>query len=430
MPAYRTHPQMTALNAEIHARPPVPLEAPSLVSCIAFLHEAGGTAATEIAHIGRLMPVPEGEVGESHLLLRDRALTLKWERHNEFSTYTLVRPLTRRDRSDATALEGLPTEWLADVPGAVIVATHIRLLAGSDADAEALFARIGEAGDSVVMSRIAEGAAWVLTDFRLHDGATRFTVFDQGLSRWRNRRTVQRLLEIEVYRMMALLAFPVAKDVGRMLGRAEAALAELIDRAAGAATPDEERVVLGELTRLAAEVENSLARTSFRFGAAAAYYRLLQQRMDEIKEVRVQGNPTIRGFMERRLAPALNTCTAVANRQDELSRRIARYSQLLRARVDIELERQHQQVLAQMNRRAKLQLRLQETVEGLSVVAITYYGSQLVHYLAQGVEHWLPRALSPALITALAIPVVALIVARRVHALRVRLTSDDTSTGG
>jgi uncharacterized membrane-anchored protein len=164
--------------------------------------------------------------------------------------------------------------------------------------------------------------------------------------------------------------------------------------------------VLGRLTRLAADIERSVAKTTFRFGAAAAYYRLVRQRIDELREIRLAGFPTIREFMERRLAPAMATCETIMHRQEDLSGRIARNSQLLRTRVDIELERQNQAVLEQMNRRAKLQLRLQETVEGLSIVAITYYGSQLVNYLSKGGKD-LIAPLTPELVTAVSIPVIA-----------------------
>jgi len=190
-----------------------------------------------------------------------------------------------------------------------------------------------------------------------------------------------------------------------------------MDGMGSAASSDDERDLLARLTRLAAEVEHSVARTTYRFGAAAAYYRIVQQRIDELRELRLPGFPTIREFMDRRLVPAISTCATVARRQEDLSGRIARNSQLLRTRVDIELERQNQELLAQMNRRAKLQLRLQETVEGLSVVAITYYGSQLVNYLAKGGKTWLLPA-TPELITAASIPIIALLVALGLRRMR------------
>ena len=92
------------------------------------------------------------------------------------------------------------------------------------------------------------------------------------------------------------------------------------------------------------------------------------------------------GFIVRRLLPAMNTCVTMARRQEDLSSRVARNSQLLRTRVEVELERQNQELLAQMNRRAKLQLHLQETVEGLSVVAISYYALGLIGYLAKAAK--------------------------------------------
>jgi uncharacterized membrane-anchored protein len=222
---------------------------------------------------------------------------------------------------------------------------------------------------------------------------------------------------------MALLAFPIAKSVGRLLNRAEADLAMLIDRMVSATCPQDERAVLADLTKLAAEVEHSVASTNFRFGASAAYYRLVQQRIIDLKETRVSGYPTIKGFMERRLAPALNTCAAISRRQEDLSARIARTSQLLRTRVDIELERQNQEVLAQMNRRAKLQLRLQETVEGLSVVVLTYYGSQLVQYLAKGTKDL--HHLNTDVITAISIPVIAGLVAWGTRLMRKKLAAEE-----
>jgi uncharacterized membrane-anchored protein len=199
----------------------------------------------------------------------------------------------------------------------------------------------------------------------------------------------------------------------------EKRLAQLMHDLGEANTIENERVLLQRLTQLAAEVERSVADSNFRFGAAAAYYRLVQQRSEDLREQRLSGYSTLKGFLERRLAPAMNTCAAVHRRQEELSARIARNSQLLRTRVDLKLQEQNQQLLDEMNRRARLQLRLQEAAEHFSVVAITYYGSQLVQYLAKGAKGWLPA--SPELITAIAIPVIAAAAAYSIHRLRQRL---------
>ncbi|HET7776402.1 MAG TPA: DUF3422 domain-containing protein, partial [Azospira sp.] len=298
-----------------------------------------------------------------------------------------------------------------------------------DLNPEEMLAELHRAGDSWVATTVADGAAWVVSDFQLHDGWSRFLVLDERLRHRQAGRTVQRLLEIETYRMMALLAFPVAKEVGRLLARVEGELADLMERMGEARSPEDERLLLARLTRLAAEVEQSVTRTAFRFGAAEAYYALVQQRIRELREHRLNGFPPISEFMDRRLAPAINTCLSVARRQTDLSTRIARKSALLRTRVDIELERQNQELLGQMNRRAKLQLRLQETVEGLSVVAITYYASQLVSYLAKGLSKTLMPQLSPEIASALSIPLIAAVVAVSIRRMRRALATEELEQG-
>jgi uncharacterized membrane-anchored protein len=407
------HPLRYVLNNELHARPPVPLDDPQLISYVAMIHE-GTSADDETAHLRSLasafaVPLPEAE--REHILLDVGAFRLKWERHSEFSGYTIFHTPQPGDDPARGALSALPKGWMEALPGKLLVACHIELRSAAQVPPTAIMARLSPTDSKqMVTSQVADGAAWVFTDFLLTDGWSRFFIIDSSLTSRQAGRTVQRLLEIETYRMMALLAFPVAKDVGVLLGRAEAELADLMDKMGSATAPEDEREVLSRLTKLAAEVERSVARTTFRFGAAAAYYGLVQQRIGELREQRQTGFPTIREIMERRLAPALATCSTIARRQDDLSARVARNSQLLRTRVDIELERQNQELLGQMNRRARLQLRLQQTVEGLSVVAITYYASQLVNYVCKGAKHWI-EPLTPEGVTAVAIPIIAGFVA-------------------
>ena len=419
--ALSEHPLRYKLNNEVHARPPVPLEAPQLISYMAVTHNENDDREAEITHLRALAAayaVPMPEIDSEHLILDLGAFRIKWERHTEFSTYTFVRTPQPGDVTDEGAIRAVPAGWLAEMPGHLLVATHVELRSAAEVPPTVVMGRLSPTeARQMVASQVADGAAWVFTDFLLTDGWSRFLIIDSTLTPRQAGRTVQRLVEIETYRMTALLAFPVAKEVGHLLSRAEGELADLMDRMTVTHTPQDERDVLAKLTQLAAEVERSVARTTFRFGAAAAYHSLVRHRIAELREIRLQGFVTIEEFMERRLSPAINTCAAIARRQEDLSGRIVRNSQLLRTRVDIELQRQNQELLAQMNRRARLQLRLQQTVEGLSVVAITYYASQLVQYLAKGAKPWL-EPLTPEAITAVSIPIIAGIVAlglKRMH---------------
>jgi uncharacterized membrane-anchored protein len=424
------HPLRERLNSEFHARLPTPLVSPLIVSHLVFKHE-GLNAQDERDNLTRLCQTSvcqSIESSDTHLMLDAGSYRMRWELHTEFSSYTFTRPLAVGEphNLDSTALNAILPEWLAAIPGQLIVATHVELRSTAEMSPESVTAGFPSTGRQMVAVQVADGAAWVFTDFMFDNGFSRFLVLDASMTQRQAGRAVQRLVEIETYRMMALLGLPVAKEVGRWLNGAENELAELMDHIGQARSPEDERAVLASLSKLAAEVEHSVARTTFRFAAAHAYHSLVMQRIDDLRERRLSGFPTLNEFMQRRLLPAMDTCAAMARRQDDLSGRVARNSQLLRTRVDIELERQNQELLAQMNNRAKLQLRLQETVEGLSVVAITYYGSQLVHYLAKGAKYWLP-GLSPEMATAVSIPLIALFSLFGLKRMRKALAQEEAS---
>ena len=422
------HPLRERLNNEFHSRAPIPVQSPVLVSHLAFHHDLVNESE-EREHVLRLCQQHTCRFVEnsaSHLLLDAGSFQMRWELHTEYSSYTFFRPLVKGEplHPDATALDFVLPDWLAAIRGKLLVATQVELRSADEVSAESILAGLSPtSGRPMVVSRIANGAGWVFTDFVVDNGFSRFLVIDEKLLGRQAGRAVQRLFEIETYRVLALLGQPVASEVGRWLSGAENRLAELMDHIGQASSPDDERAILADLSKMAAEVEHSVARTTFRFGASCAYHNVVVQRIDELREVRVAGYPTLHEFMQRRFLPAMNTCAAMARRQDDLSGRVARNSQLLRTRVDIELERQNQELLAQMNQRAQMQLRLQETVEGLSIAAITYYASQLVYYLSRGAKTLVP-ALVPEAITAASIPLLATLVWFSIKRLRQALAAE------
>lgn len=423
------HPLRHRLNNEFHARPATALAGAVLVSHLVFKHSATTVAAERdnLSRIGQGHVCNAIDSSESHLMIETGAFRMRWELHTEFSTYTFFRDLAADEAlpADATAFDAVHPEWLSGIPGQLIVATQVEVRPASEMSPEAVLAGLTPTGRTLGGSRVADDAAWVFTDFKIDNGFSRFLVINENMTQRQTGRTVQRLVEIETYRMMALLGLPIAKEVGAWLYGGEKRLAELMERIGQAKTPEDERSVLALLSTLAAEVENSVARTTFRFGASRAYHGLVSQRIEELRETRITGLPTIDEFMQRRLLPAMKTCEAISRRQEELSARVARNSQLLRTRVDIELERQNQELLGQMNHRAKLQLRLQETVEGLSVVVLTYYGSQLVQYLAKGSKEL--HHLNTDVITAVSIPLIAGLVAWGTRRMRRKLAAEEAA---
>jgi len=388
VPIPTDHPLRIELNDEVHARPSEALVAPLRLTFLA-LRSDPPQRAQEWEHVCDLVrrydgPLPVRDA--THFSEDLGPFRLKWERHGEFSRYKFIVPGTAEDPFEETALRVVPPDWLAAIPGRTMVATHAALLPAPSgaADYEAIAAS-SFAGNVLVGAGIAGGAGVALTDLRLHDGFGRLLVFDRSMTPRQAGRMVQRLLEIDTYRMMALLALPVARGLTPWLATAESELAEITGVLVGSGEADEP-VLLDRLTRLEAEIETREAANHFRFAAASAYHELVQRRILELREVRIQGLQNFQEFTERRLAPAMNTCRSVAARLESLSQRISRATQLLSTRVDLSRERQNQQVLESMNRRAEAQLRLQQTVEGLSVAAITYYIVGLVGYAAKGVQ--------------------------------------------
>ncbi|HLS56072.1 MAG TPA: DUF3422 domain-containing protein [Zeimonas sp.] len=415
------HPDREALQNEIHARPRQPVATPQRVSHIALLRPSRSgreAAADPLLRLCEAAGVAAPATSDGHFFADFGAFRLKRERHGEFDDYTVYcdggdprAPFAR------PAIDALPGDWLDSLPGALIAAVHIALLPANEmptdpVDAGAAFGTAELSGAS-----IADGAAFALTDFRIDErGFTRVLVVDRSLSPNYAGRVVQRLIEVEVYRMMAMLAFPLARASATELDGVEASLGTLVGRLESAPV-DEEPELLREVSRLAGTVERIAASVGFRFGAARAYHALVRQRGAELRQQRLSGLQTLTAFLERRFDPAMAFCESVGRRIETVAERIARASALLRTRVEIERERQNQRLLAAMNRRARLQLHLQQTVEGLSVAAITYYGAGIAGYLFKAMKS-LGWPVDPDLATGLSIVPIAIAVALGVRHIR------------
>jgi uncharacterized membrane-anchored protein len=403
----REHPQRYALVNELHARPHLDLAGAARASYYAVVRDEDPRA--DLGHLVAYcrrhgLPLPPDDA--KHFSARHGDVVLKWESHTEFTSYLFVRdgpaaPFTER------VIDRVPPDWWQATPGELLVAVHLEVL-GEDApepDEDAL-ARWFER-DTLCSAKIHAGRGAVWTDFRVHaDGAARILVRNAGMSPQQAGRAVQRLAELETYRALALLALPLAQDASPRIRQVDLRLAALTARLDDLAGVEDQRGALHELSRLSAEIEQLAASTAYRFGATAAYHALVKERLEGVREAHIAGRPSLAEFIDRRLLPAIRTCNSVAARGEGVARRLSRGLNLLRTQVDVAVEAQNRDLLASMNRRARLQLRLQETVEGLSIAAITYYVVGLVGYLAKAVHRFWPP-LSVPLAQAAAVPVVA-----------------------
>ena len=415
------HPDRFALAEEAHSRPPEALETPTRATYVAVLIEQDDREREQahLAALCELYAVAPPPPGATHFSAPLADLRVKWERHGEFSGYTFFATGRSPKPFSEPAAARLPPAWLAAIPGCTVVAAHAKLVPETNVLPDAAYLAAHFEGNVVVGAEIGDGAGLAYTDFKIHpDGFSRFLVVDRGFTPRQAGRTLQRLFEIEVYRMLALLALPIARRQSPRIVAIERSLAALTDGIAQGRGDDEG--LLHELTRLAAEVESGLVASQFRFGACRAYFELVTTRIGELREKRLPGIQTIEEFMERRFTPAVATCNTVSQRLHDLSERVAQASGLLSTRVDIARERQNQALLASMDRRAKLQLRLQQTVEGLSVAAIVYYVAGVVGYLAKALKAG-GLHVEPDLIVGVIIPIVAVLVLVEVRHARQRV---------
>ncbi len=404
------HGQRVALHNEIHARPPEAMEVPLSLSHIVMVCNAAQREASwaHMAALARDHHLPAPVAGSTHVRMDMGPYRVRWELHTEFVTWTFMRKHSDEhfgEREPDTALDEVPQRWLAALPGECLANLHLWVLPSAAFESGSLLKHVLYE-ETLVASTVADGFAEVYTDFAMHaDGFSRMVLLAGAMAPRRLGRLVQCLLEIETYRMAALLGLPAAREAALVLASAERELAELA-QAIRSATRDDEPALLDRLTRLAGAVESQHAATHSRFSASAAYFELLDKRILDIAESRLAGMQTIGEFMERRLTPARSTCAWSARRQDARFQRVSRISNLLRTRVEIEQQQSSQALLATMNSRQDIQIKLQATVEGLSVAAITYYIVGLVSYLSKGAQHW-GWPWSAELTAAAAIPVVA-----------------------
>ena len=387
MSSIADHPLRYAMANELHARPFPACQAPSRAAYLAIkpaTNAAGRDHGADRAHLidlldrfGAQHPQPDathyfGTIGKHQI---------KWESHTEFVTYTIFGEGLAERPFDAATYGIFPSDWLEKAPGTRVTSALIRIETAASDDGISDKANEWFVPESLAISRVIEDDLVIAGDFRIdHAGHMRFAVFARPhVDDRRIGRVVQRLCEIETYKAMSMLGLTRARELSAKMGDFDKRLTALIEDMR--AETSDAAVVLQSLLEVSAEIENTIVRSSFRFGATGAYEKIVNQRIEVLREARFEGRQTFGEFMMRRFDPAMRTVRSTEQRLQAMSDRALRAGDLLRTRVDVDRSAQNQELLKIMDKRADLQLRLQRTVEGLSVVAISYYAVNLVLYV-------------------------------------------------
>ena len=408
------HPLRQSSANELHARPFPTVAAPARAAFFAYKSSDDETGRDEVAdrtHLCRLLDmydVAHPDDGATHFFGQLGSVWVKWECHTEFVTYTAILDDKGNVPFDGSEFDIFPAEWLADLPGLTLSSTSLRI--ESDLETELIKGKLSDwfVSESLAVSRVLDNAAVIAGDYRMDgNGHLRFAVFvPPSTGRRRVGRIVQRLNEIEVYKTMSMLGLIRARALSSELNLIDTEMSELVAALADDQISAEDN--LHALLRLSAKLEHHSARVAYRFAASKAYSAIVAQRIEVLREGQFEGRQTFREFMMRRFDPAMRTVQALDARLQDLIARAIRTGDLLRTRVDVERQGQSQELLTSMNRRADVQLRLQKTVEGLSIVAISYYATGLVLYVLAPVAEmsdW-PKGV----LTACVVPVVVGVV--------------------
>lgn len=417
------HPLRYKLANELHARPFPSMQAPCSAAYVAFKQPemaANRDRGADVAHLFKLLDrhgVPHPQPGATHYYGQIGRHWLKWEQHTEFVTYTIFSEGVQDHPFDPRAFDPFPQDWLEEAPGQRITSILLRVEKRPDAAAIRTKLNAWFVLESLAVSAVLDDAAVMAGDFRIDsNGHMRFAVFvSDTIGERRVGRIVQRLCEIETYKSMSMLGFARVRAMGGQLSALDTGLTGLVGAMSDATSKAEE--TLQALLAISAELETLSARSSFRFGATWAYEALVNERIEALREARYDGRQSFGEFMMRRYQPAMRTVKSAQERLDAMSSRGVRAADLLRTRVDVERSAQNQALLASMDKRSDLQLRLQRTVEGLSVVAISYYAVSLASYLLYPLSE-ATDGLSKGMLTAMVTVPVVLAVWWMVRRLR------------
>lgn len=422
MSALQDHPLRYELANELHARPFPSVKVPGFAVYLAIKQPKNAATRdreADRAHLLNLLDrfgAPHPKPGATHFFGEIGKHHLKWEQHTEFVTYTVFGDQASDRAFDPALFDVFPTDWLAAAPGARVTSALIRLERLDDEDQ--ISEKLAEwmVPESLAVSYVLDQVAVMAGDFRIDAaGHMRFAIFaGKGTEDSRIGRIVQRVCEVETYKAMSMLGLARAQDLSRQMGPLHSELSGLVE---DMSKPDSraEQTLQG-LLRISAKLEDLLSKSTFRFGATGAYGALVDQRIEVLRETRFRGRQTFAEFMMRRFDPAMRTVKSTENRLRDMAAAAIRAGELLRTQVDVERSAQNQRLMESMDKRADLQLRLQKTVEGLSVVAISYYAVNLVSYAAYPIfEH---LHLGKGMATAVLTPPVVLAVWYLVHRIR------------
>lgn len=407
------HQDRQAAIDEVHARPASDILAPAIVMHVAFTCSPESLKALFNDLIGEITDeVPRHAIGQVG------NIETKIELHTEFTACTLI----ANNCADKSEIEQTYRRVLS--AHNIKILSKCMVVVVSSAKELAKQIPFGKR----VFGGMMRGSLQVQSTLKPDDWNTiTYAVLPEKNGPNELGRRIQRLYELETYRIMALIGLPMARRISARLTELEDelnALTSLLENGndIGDLTDQE---LFKKLSQLSGQLDSSISETRFRFSASNAYFDIVDARMKTLTEVEHGDLQSISGFLRSRLEPARATIISVEHRQKILTEDISRALTLLRTRIDIELSQGNQALLKSLDGRHRQQLLLSQAVEGLSSIAITYYAVSLLSYFLKPIDKSGALPFSYMYIIALAVPAVLFTVWFAIRRLRLKLHKSD-----
>lgn len=381
------------LYQETHARPYLNLPVPCTVAHLLYWKgDSQSTAMLELAkNLAERHGVTPTGLQNTFFEYACQNYHIRFEQHTEFDTLTIAQSLeTDTPAFSVYPLSIIDEAALASIDAQVLVKTHLHIALEPE-DVHEIKLEVARQfsdinGETLVYGAyVMERRAQVYTDFRLDaQGNSRYYAVSHSMNSTDAGRLITRLIEMENYRILALIPMKQARAASKELTGIDARLAQILtaisDNADEADAMAQHRR-LNELLEIAKVVESHRNNLSSRFSASGAYYQIVQFSYDKLHEEKLGSLQRLQTFVERRLGPAVRTFDSMHSRLEDISHRIDRIAELLRTEINVQMQLQNSAMLAGMNNSAKMQLKMQKTVEGISIVALTYYAISVLGYL-------------------------------------------------
>ncbi len=405
------HPDRSKIYNEAHIRPFPVLSNQCEILQFTLLHEKM-EQGEEYEHLNSLIKLLDGKIVSDSpraVCFETSNLEVRWQRHVEFSSYFFLIKDCGRIPFETSPLEVIPEEWIKNVEGILVSSLRVAIqpLTMDPTNSSSIEELFGH--KELVSCSVKHGNAYLWSDFQLKkDGCEWILIQNGDLNPWQLGRLAQRVIELETYRILALLVSPLVKELGKKLDKIDFSLLLVSDHIIRIESFEDQKLLLGKLSSLAADIE-ILRSNDYRFSASNAYFQLTLERLEEIQDEKIKGYFSVHGFLSRRILPVMRTADYTRQRISDISERISNARELLQANINLKIEEQNQTLLMDMEKRSTLQLQLQEAVEGLSIAAISYYMVSLLKLIFGGLKTaGLP--INKDLATGIAVPIVIFVV--------------------